>query len=73
MQEYRYDIHWDYEKSVEERDVMDLPNYFARDDALALWKTLKEYVTDVIDIFYLNDNDIKEDKELALWMKDITR
>ena len=73
MQEYRYDIHWDYEKSVEERDVMDLPNYFARDDALALWKTLKEYVTDVIDIFYLSDNDIKEDKELALWMKDITR
>jgi arachidonate 12-lipoxygenase (R-type) len=73
MQEFRFDIHWDYEKGVNERDVWDLPNYFARDDALALWKTFKKYVTGVIDIFYLDDNDVKEDVELAMWMKDITR
>ena len=73
MNGFRYDVDWDYAKSVEERSVMDLPNYFARDDALALWWAIKKYITGVIDIFYANDDDVKKDKELEQWMDELTK
>ena len=57
MNEFSFDKDWDFEKNVIERDVMDLPNYFARDDGLELWYAVKTYVQDVIDIFYLNDEE----------------
>ena len=69
--EFRFDTDWDFEKNVEERDVMDLPNYFARDDGLELWNTIKQYVQKVVDIFYLRDEDVMEDRELSEWMKEI--
>ena len=52
---------------------MDLPNYFARDDGLELWYAVKTYVKDVIDIFYLNDEDVRVDDELQRWFKEISR
>ena len=73
INEFSFDKDWDFERNVIERDVMDLPNYFARDDGLELWYAVKTYVQDVIDIFYLNDEDVKEDDELQRWFKEISR
>ena len=73
INEFSFDKDWDFEKNVIERDVMDLPNYFARDDGLELWYAVKTYVKDVIDIFYLNDEDVRVDDELQRWFKEISR
>ena len=73
INEFRFDKDWDFEKNVEERDVKDLPNYFARDDGLELWYVVKQYVKDIIDIFYKNDNDVQSDEELQRWIKEISR
>ena len=73
INEFRFDRDWDFEKNVEERDVKDLPNYFARDDGLELWHVVKQYVKDVVDIFYKNDNDVQLDEELQRWIKEISR
>ena len=73
INEFSFDKDWDFERNVKERDVMDLPNYFARDDGLELWYAVKTYVQDVIDIFYLNDEDVRVDDELQRWFKEISR
>ena len=73
MNEFDFDKDWDFEKNVTERDVWDLPNYFARDDGFALWKVVKQYVKEVIEIFYHEDKDIEEDVELQRWIKEICR
>ena len=73
INEFRFDRDWDFEKNVEERDVKDLPNYFARDDGLELWHVVKQYVKDVVDIFYESDNDVQSDEELKRWIKEISR
>ena len=73
MNEFNFETDWDFEKNVEKRDVWDLPNYFARDDGLALWFVIKGYVKDVIDIFYSNNEDIQKDKELQRWFLEISR
>ena len=71
MEEFRFNYDWDFQKNVNERDVHNLPNYFAKDDGLALWKAIKKYVRDVVNFFYFRDNDVKQDEELGSWIKEI--
>ena len=73
MQEFRFDTDWDFELNIKERGVSDLPNYCFRDDSLDLWKAIKKYVKEIVDIFYLHDDDVKNDTELEKWMKEIIR
>ena len=73
MQEFRFDTDWDFELNINERGVSDLPNYFFRDDGLDLWKAIKTYVKDIVDIFYLQDDDVRNDTELEKWMQEIIR
>ena len=71
MEEFRFDLDWNYKKNVDERDVHDLPNYFAKDDGLLLWKAIKAYVKDVVNIFYFRDTDVQQDEELVNWINEI--
>ena len=71
MEEFRFDLDWNYKKNVDERDVHDLPNYFAKDDGLLLWKAIKAYVKDVVNIFYFRDTDVQQDEELGNWINEI--
>ena len=76
MQEFRFDTHWDFELNIKTRGMCKeggIPNYYFRDDGLELWKAMKTYVQEVIDIFYLQDDDVKEDTELQEWMNEILR
>ncbi len=59
----------------ERRGVLDpaiLPYYPYRDDALALWDALEEYVGGVLNHFYRSDADLVGDTEMRAWWDDLT-
>lgn len=35
-----------------------LPNFHYRDDALKLWAAIKEFVNDILEIYYRSDDDV---------------
>ena len=63
------DLH--YGNNLKERDMMELPGYHHRDDAIKLWDAISTYVTGIIDIFYLNNEDLVSDWELQNWVDDV--
>ncbi|XP_078376634.1 allene oxide synthase-lipoxygenase protein-like isoform X3 [Oculina patagonica] len=77
MQKYYKSLTWssyDLPRVLEERGVHDadkLPGFHYRDDALRLWQIIKEYVTDILNVYYHSDNDIKKDIELQAWILDL--
>ena len=42
-----------------------------RDDALALWKVITNFISDVVKLYYHNNGDVVQDYELQAWIKDI--
>lgn len=61
-------------QNTKERGVDDptlLPNYHYRDDGILIWNAIESYVTEIINIFYKSDNDVKEDTELQHWAHDV--
>ncbi|KAJ7386666.1 arachidonate 5-lipoxygenase [Desmophyllum pertusum] len=66
MQKYYKSLTWssyDLPRVFEERGVHDaekLPGFHYRDDALRLWKIIKEYITDIL-----------KDTELQAWIRDL--
>ena len=60
-----------YQNNLLERDVMDLPGYHHRDDALKLWTAVSDYIADMVNTFYLDDGDVLKDWELQNWVADV--
>lgn len=59
---------------LEERGVLDkdkLPGFHYRDDALRLWQIIKEYIADILNIYYHSDKDVEKDVELQAWITDL--
>lgn len=59
----------------ERRGVLDpavLPYYPYRDDTLALWDAIEEYVGGVLGHFYRSDADLAEDTEMRAFWADLT-
>ncbi|CAK8676793.1 unnamed protein product [Clavelina lepadiformis] len=50
-----------------------LPNYYYRDDALALWKIMKDYLSKIIRHYYSSDADVTEDFELQSWVNEAAK
>lgn len=48
-----------------------LPHYPYRDDGLLLWNAIKIFVTDYLNVFYLPQENIKNDEELQNWAKEL--
>ena len=46
------------ERGVDEVDK--LPNFHYREDALKLWTAIKEFVKEIISVYYSSDNAIKK-------------
>ena len=61
----------DYKEDLRRRDMMDLPKYWHRDDAIILWDATFNYVKEMTDVFYVSDDDVLEDWELQAWVEDI--
>jgi hypothetical protein len=56
---------------IEKRGVQNIPNYFWKDDSIALWNATSDYVSDMIDLFYKTKEDVKEDEELQDFVADL--
>ena len=70
-----YNIHLtNIKRDTKERGVDDpktLPGYYYRDDGLKLWNAMENYVRDIVDDFYQDDEEVKSDSELQKWADDI--
>ncbi len=70
-----YNVHTaNIKRSAKERGVDNaeqLPGYYYRDDGIKVWDALEGYVDDIINEFYLTDDDVIKDKELQAWAEDI--
>lgn len=66
MKKYFKNITWesyDLPRALKERGVLDsnqLPGFHYRDDALRLWQAIKEYVTNIVSIYYASDEVIQK-------------
>ena len=52
-------------------DVDKLPGYYYRDDGVKVWNVVKKFVEGVVDAFYCDDEDVKNDTEVQSWSDDI--
>ena len=68
--EFTYD-QMDYKEDLKRRDMMDLPKYWHRDDAVILWDATLNYVKEMVDVFYTSDDDVLKDWELQAWVEDV--
>ena len=69
--EFHFDRDWDFPLNISSRGVEKLTDYFFRDDGLMLWSAISEYVNDIVNIFYLTDDDVLEDFEIQEWIDEI--
>jgi hypothetical protein len=53
------------------RDVMNLPGYHYRDDALLIWDAIQTYVTDILKLHYQSAEDLKDDNALQDWKTEL--
>jgi arachidonate 5-lipoxygenase len=51
----------------------ELPKYFYRDDATAIWEAILNYTNDMIGVYYKTEDDIKNDTELQEWAAEINK
>ena len=65
---------YNFPNALKKRGVDDpskLPEYYYRDDGLALWDIIQTFVGEIIEIFYKNDEDVKRDNEIQSWIYDV--
>ena len=55
-----------------QRDVMELPGYHYRTDALRYWEVLSDYVSEVLALTYTTDGAIINDEELLEFITEVT-
>ncbi len=64
----------DFPQSLAKRGVDNtaaLPYYPYRDDGLLIWNLLGQYITEYLDLYYCNDDDIINDYELQSWAAEL--
>ena len=58
------------------RGVLDpnqLPGYYYRDDSLVLWEAIRDFVIDIVCVYYDDDEQVEGDEELACMLKDLRK
>uniref|UniRef100_A0A3P9K483 Arachidonate 5-lipoxygenase a n=1 Tax=Oryzias latipes TaxID=8090 RepID=A0A3P9K483_ORYLA len=58
-------------KSRNMEDVEEMPTYFYRDDGYKVWEATKNFVSDVVSIYYTCDERVQEDEEIQAFIKDV--
>uniref|UniRef100_UPI0037E92A65 arachidonate 12-lipoxygenase, 12S-type n=1 Tax=Semicossyphus pulcher TaxID=241346 RepID=UPI0037E92A65 len=56
-----------------DRGVTHLPKYFYREHSLLLWDAIHSFVSGVVNLYFLSDQDVQEDAELQAWIRDVTQ
>ena len=71
----KYRVQWtNIKENVKERGVDDpnlLPGYRYRDDGIRVWNTIESYVSQILDLYYKSDDDVKNDTELQNWAEEV--
>lgn len=61
-----------FRNDLAERGLLDgdstIPVYPYRDDGLRVWSAIRDFVRDFLLIYYVNDNAVADDSELAQWL-----
>lgn len=74
-QNYQGEPHLFYRRSLPNnlalRDVADLPNYYYRDDAIAIWDAIQNYVGEILELYYKSSADLVNDAELQAWKDEL--
>jgi len=60
---------WLKQRKIPGPDV--LPNYFYRDDSIALWNAIETFVKDVLSQYYKKDEDVANDPEVQAWAQEV--
>ena len=55
-----------------QRDTTSLPGYYLHDDAMDLWEILSNYVTDIVNLTYENENEVISDDELQDFCSEVS-
>jgi len=68
---------WRWDEQVPEREfaqraVDRLAVFPFRDDTLLLWRAIKDYVDAYLRVYYLNDQEVRDDTELQGWIWELT-
>lgn len=67
-----YSVHLtNIKRSIKERGVEDVPGYYYRDDGIKIWDAIEVYVSEIINLFYSSDEDVKNDPELQNWAYEV--
>ena len=70
-----YSVHLtNIKRSMQERGVGDpeeLPDYYYRDDGMKLWEAIESYARSILELFYKNDRDVKQDSEVQNWAAEV--
>ncbi|XP_067304188.1 polyunsaturated fatty acid 5-lipoxygenase-like [Pseudorasbora parva] len=61
-----------FPEAIRARGMEDVPMYYYRDDGMKIWKTIHCFVTDVVEIYYDNDETVQKDEEIQAFVKDIS-
>ncbi|XP_073326355.1 polyunsaturated fatty acid lipoxygenase ALOX15B-like [Pagrus major] len=56
---------------IAERGLQDMPNFYYRDDGRQLWDIIYRFVQQVLEHYYKNDAEVKQDSKLQKWISDI--
>ena len=52
-------------------DVIKLPDYPYRDDAMLIWDAIHQWVENYLSVYYQSDRDVVEDSELQRWFESL--
>ncbi|XP_072014561.1 allene oxide synthase-lipoxygenase protein-like [Amphiura filiformis] len=66
-QAWRLDREGNLENDIKSRGVEDLPKYYFRDDALAAYRAIKKYVSNVVNPHYADVDTLEKDYEIQEW------
>ncbi|XP_053730344.1 polyunsaturated fatty acid 5-lipoxygenase isoform X1 [Synchiropus splendidus] len=58
-------------KSRNMEDQEELPKYFYRDDGYKVWEATKNFVSDVMCLYYTSDEKVQQDEEIQAFVKDV--
>lgn len=65
---------WNPRADLARRGLLDpavLPGYYYRDDSLLLFDAIGAYVTELLGVYYRNDDDVQADNEVQAWAREL--